>query len=439
MFTINFKNVFSLLSIIFILSQNVLYGHSFKPEPRGGHMATLVNDRIYFMGGSRPIPKNSAVWSQIHQYNLSDEVFNLDLSSSFNVDLPPFTDLSDNSRIPFGSEKGTAVLGGNGQRIYLIGGVQQNMVTSVYNATNSILWVYTIKTQQWSNSGSGTNGTPLPRRRSTGTIIDSKNVIYIFGGKVELDMGSSVFTIFDDLFTFDTNLLEWKNLSLPNHPSKRSHATATLIPNGRIIYIGGVTQSNPGDNGTRLLMTEIYVFDTIQLTWSLKTAKSPDSVNIDPRVGHTAVLAPDNHTIVIFGGTQDGFAQITAYPAFVLLDVKSEPFQYSAPTPSGQAPPPLAFHTATVYQNYMIVVFGNLTNDFGPSNNASSDVYLMTLSNYSWVTQFKPPDPNPTDNIIIICSIFGILVIIAVVGIMAWYHFVPLGLNPHQPDVDRPE
>ncbi|KAF0427867.1 galactose oxidase [Gigaspora margarita] len=375
MFTMEFKN---LLSIIFILSHNFLHGHSFKPESRGGHMATLVNDdRIFFFGGSRPIPMTSPAWNQTHQFNLSDEVFYLNLSSPFSVDSPPFTDLSDSSRMPFGSEKGTTVLGGNGQRIYLIGGVQQNMVTSDYNATNSILWIYTIKTQQWSNSGSGTHGTPLPRRRSAGTIIDSKNVVYTFGGKVELDMGSSMFTIFDDLFTFDTNLLEWKNLSLPNHPSKRSHVTATLIPDGRIIYIGGVTQSNPGDNGTRLLMTEIYVFDTIQLTWSLKTANKPDSVNIDPRVGHSAVLAPDNHTIVIFGGTQDGFAQITAYPVFILLDVKSEPFQYLATTPSGSAPPPLAFHTATLYQKYMIVAFGNDLSSFNNNYYACLCGYLL--------------------------------------------------------------
>ncbi|CAG8755050.1 21398_t:CDS:1, partial [Gigaspora rosea] len=162
---------------------NVLYGHSFKPEPRSGHMATLVNNKIYFMGGSRPIPKNSPVWSQTHQYNLSDEVFYLDLSSQFNIDSPPFTDLSDISRMPFGSEKGSTVLGDNGQRIYLVGGVQQNMATFNYNASDSVLWIYTIKSRQWNISGSGTHGTLMPSRRSTATIINSKSVIYIFGGK----------------------------------------------------------------------------------------------------------------------------------------------------------------------------------------------------------------------------------------------------------------
>ncbi|RIB29766.1 hypothetical protein C2G38_2055786, partial [Gigaspora rosea] len=253
-------------------------------------MATLVNNKIFFMGGSRPIPMNSPVWNQTHQFNLSDEVFYLDLSSSFNIDSPRFTDLSDISRMPFGSEKGSTVLGDSGQRIYLVGGVQQNMSTESYNASDSILWIYTINSQRWITSGPGTHGTLLPRRRSTATIINSKNVIYIFGGRVEIDTGSSVFTIYDDLFTFDTNLLEWNNLSLPNHPSKRSHCSATLMPDGRIIYIGGLTQSNPGEAAIRILMTEIYIFDTVQSTWSLKTANSRDSVNIGPRVGHTAVL-----------------------------------------------------------------------------------------------------------------------------------------------------
>ncbi|CAG8762563.1 5864_t:CDS:2, partial [Racocetra persica] len=90
----------------------------------------------------------------------------------------------------------------------------------------------------------------------------------------------------------------------------------------------------------------IYIFDTIASAWSQKSAVG----NIDPRVGHTALLAPDNHTIVILGGSQSyALNQTISYPVFVLLDVKSEPFQYSSPQPSGISPPPLSFHTATLY------------------------------------------------------------------------------------------
>ncbi|KAF0433289.1 galactose oxidase [Gigaspora margarita] len=112
-------------------------------------MAPLVNDRIYFFGGSRRIPMISPSWIQTHQFNLSDDVFYLDLSSQFIVDLPPLTDLSSTSRMPFGSERGVTVLG------------------------NSSLWTYNINSQRWGDSMSGTYGLPLPRRRSTAIIIDN--------------------------------------------------------------------------------------------------------------------------------------------------------------------------------------------------------------------------------------------------------------------------
>ncbi|CAG8686108.1 10908_t:CDS:1, partial [Racocetra fulgida] len=220
-------------------------------------MAALYNDKIFFVGGSRPIPKTSPAWNTTHQFNLSDEVFYLDLSSSFTVDLPPFTDLSATSRVPFGCEKGTIVSGINGARMYLVGGVQQDMTTFGYNTTNSILWIYNVNSQRWDTTGQGTDGAPLPRRRSTATTSDKNGVIYILGGRVEVDTGSNVFTIFDDFFMFDTLLLKWTNMtSLPNHPYKRSHSTATLMPDGRIIYIGGVTQSIPGVAATRISMNE---------------------------------------------------------------------------------------------------------------------------------------------------------------------------------------
>ncbi|CAG8442533.1 3021_t:CDS:2, partial [Scutellospora calospora] len=373
-----FKEIFYLL---FILSLNVLNIYSFIPEPRGGHTALLVNNKIFFFGGSRPIPKTSPQWNITHQYNLSDEVFYLDLSSQFSVDLPPFTDLSSTSRIPFGTEKGTTVIGNNGIRIFLVGGVQQDMTTFGYNTTNSSFWIYNMNSQKWGLSEQGTTGQPMPRRRSTGTVIDTKGVIYIFGGRVEVDIGSSVFTIFDDLFTFNILTLEWKNLSLPNHPSKRSHCSATLMPDGKIIYIGGVTQSFPGQPATKLDMTEY--------------ANSPK--NIDPRVGHTALL----------GGTNSyGLNQTTVYPNFVLLNVKSQPFQYSIITPSGKV--------ILVITSQM----SNITNDFGPSNETSSNIYLMNLSNYTWVTQYTnistpvgTPVGTPTSTkpdiklIVILCAV----------------------------------
>ncbi|CAG8483299.1 7335_t:CDS:2, partial [Gigaspora rosea] len=78
MVTANFKDVFSLLGIIFILSLNVHSKvHSFKPEPRVGHMETLVNDRIYFFGGGVQQDMktfgNNATNSSLWSYNINSQ------------------------------------------------------------------------------------------------------------------------------------------------------------------------------------------------------------------------------------------------------------------------------------------------------------------------------------------------------------------------------
>ncbi|CAG8743746.1 6750_t:CDS:2, partial [Racocetra persica] len=78
---------------------------NFTPEGRGGHVAAIVKDKIYFMGGSRRVSDDNPIKKKfpIRGYNLSDEVFSLDLTSSFSRDSPPFIDLSGTSRMLYGS------------------------------------------------------------------------------------------------------------------------------------------------------------------------------------------------------------------------------------------------------------------------------------------------------------------------------------------------
>ncbi|CAG8615382.1 15924_t:CDS:2, partial [Racocetra fulgida] len=72
----------------------------------GGHEAVLLKNTIYFMGGSRAIPNASPFKSSIRGYNLSNEIFYLDLASSFSTTSPPYVDLSGTSaRLQYGNEK----------------------------------------------------------------------------------------------------------------------------------------------------------------------------------------------------------------------------------------------------------------------------------------------------------------------------------------------
>ncbi|CAG8513704.1 6209_t:CDS:2, partial [Dentiscutata erythropus] len=323
-----------------------------RPEGRGGHESVQVEDKLYFMGGSRLIPSSNP-----KQYNLSDEMFYLDLSTQFDTENPPFTDLTDvTSRMLYGNEKGAAVLGGlNKSNIYLIGGTQVNLSTINWNVTNQIInwnvtdqFIYIYKTKTvslgWGNLEQGVKGTQPSRRRSTSTVINSNGTIYIFGGRVELDMGSSTLILYNDLYQFDTILLSWNQIIAPNAPSPRSHSTATLLPGGKIIYIGGVSQDTPGSQTNLLNM--------------LETASS--SFLIQPRVGHSSVLTPDNNSIIIMGGTSSyQLNQTTVFPR-------------------------------------------NITNNVTDSNETSSKIYLLYIPCFTWESTFTPgrsdcKDTHPED------------------------------------------
>ncbi|CAG8673481.1 14980_t:CDS:2, partial [Dentiscutata heterogama] len=307
---------------------------SFIPEGRAGQEAILIGTQLYFMGGSRLIPPSNPIKSNIRGYNLSDEVFFLDLSSTFSTNNPPYVDLSDaGARMKFGNEKGTVVLGGPSKEdAYLIGGTQQDLallnkddqnitITSnqtlmieeifkTYNATDQMIFIYRHAARTWRQLGQGVIGTQPSRRRSTSTVVDQNGKIYIFGGRIEFDMFSHPLILYNDLYTFDTTLLAWNKIDATNAPSVRSHATPILLPSGKILYIGGVTQPAPGITTTLLEMTQ----------------NASSSFQVQPRVGHTATLTPDNKTIVIVGGTSSNITNndVPSYetnPNIYLLDV----------------------------------------------------------------------------------------------------------------------
>ncbi|CAG8660232.1 4941_t:CDS:2 [Dentiscutata erythropus] len=326
----------------------------FTPEGRSGHVAVIVNNQIYFMGGSRLIPDGNPIKSSIRKYNLSNEVFSLDLTSQFSTINPSYVKLPD-SQMAYGSEKGTAVVGGPSKEdVYLVGSTLQNLtllnqidnnatITSnqtlminelinTWNVTNQPIFVYRPSVQSWFSPDS--QGGPMIRRRSTSTVIDQNGrIIYMFGGRAQIETGSLTLICFNDLYTYDTTVSKWSQINAANAPSPRSNSPAILLQNGKILYIGGVYQISPGEATLPIDMNNI--------------AKS--SIPIQARAGHTATLTPDNKTIIIIGGTSS-----------------------------------------------------NITNNETSSNETNPYIYLLDLPCKSWVTIFKPGEsscPKPSVNV----------------------------------------
>ncbi|CAG8621069.1 17753_t:CDS:2, partial [Gigaspora rosea] len=92
---------------------------------------------------------------------------------------------------------------------------------------------------------------------------------------------SSRDNLFGDIYILDTLSLTWAQGSNVSAPTPRVDFTATLLNNGLILYIGGVAAV-----GT-IYMSEIATGDTL-----------------NSRSCHTAVLSPDGH-VIIYGGVTD--------------------------------------------------------------------------------------------------------------------------------------
>ena len=60
--------------------------------------------------------------------------------------------------------------------------------------------------------------------------------IYLFGGSIDNHLNVAIYNNFDIL---DTNQLIWSMGSNLNIPPPMDEARASLLPDGRIVYIGG--------------------------------------------------------------------------------------------------------------------------------------------------------------------------------------------------------
>ncbi|CAI2175346.1 13963_t:CDS:2 [Funneliformis geosporum] len=215
------------LHFIFIIIYLLLIVESFTPVERYGHSSVLVGNKIYFFGG-------------YDGRNYTNEVFYLDLSQKFDTELPPWTDLTSNSGIGFKSSWATTVAindKNNNPIIFLIGGVNLDQVGG--SAFTSLVYTFNLQSGQWKIPK--IKGTETVRRSYIQAVVDETGKIYVFGGLFD---GSTGLEMSQDMIILNTNDLTLSYGTITNSPLKRYLYTATLLPNGMILYIGGLEYDN---------------------------------------------------------------------------------------------------------------------------------------------------------------------------------------------------
>ncbi|RIA89141.1 hypothetical protein C1645_213461 [Glomus cerebriforme] len=206
-----------------------------KPKKRYRHTTTLVGKRLYVLGGIGDDP------------NTGKQFFYLDVSIPFNAKELLWQDSTSTNIVPSHDDAASVTGGANNNTLILYSGS--------LDATKPLIYTLDAQNNLWSNPK--LNVINIERKVQLTGVADYNGKMYLFGG-----MLSNVDNVMlNDMLIFDTVNLNWGKGSVVNAPTQRRNYGATLLPNGKIIYIGGI-------NGDHLPLNEVYLYDTINDAWS---------------------------------------------------------------------------------------------------------------------------------------------------------------------------
>ena len=166
------------------------------------------------------------------------------------------------------------------------------------------------------------NGTwPQPRFSHSSVILqdqeseDDSERMVIFGG--------NNFDAVNELFSYDVGRREWTQLKpAGDKPSKRYGHQAVATSDGRMVIFGGYNGSFLND------VYELSANTTAPKWRRVRTTGEPPIA----RDGHSAVIAPDGHTMLVFGGF-DGKKQLDDVHALDTQTFTWTQLSAAAPTP----------------------------------------------------------------------------------------------------------
>jgi len=126
----------------------------------------------------------------------------------------------------------------------------------------------------------------VPRKNFTATLLPNGKIL-LCGGETT---GTATVTASAELYDPATNTIE----TLPNMATARTLHTATLLPNGKVLIAGGENGTNAADAGSAST-SSADLFDPATKTF---TATGPLA---ETRSRHTATLLPDGKVLMVGG------------------------------------------------------------------------------------------------------------------------------------------
>nr|CAG8535059.1 7328_t:CDS:2 [Entrophospora candida] len=369
------------LAIILICVNNV-DGVLTNVAGRYGHTATLIDNKLYFIGGRG---EKDAFVSSLIVVDMSQPFNLLDVSTwpaqeITDNDLKLNDDGSGNNLLALPKINGHSASSGIGDKlndIIIIGGSVQDPIAT----QNQNVLIFDTITKRFVNpaiiqqksTNAVVNNSPT-RRYEHSCVIDQYGEIWIYGGKSDDSTGSQKSYVNADMWGLNSPLLpeaiQWQNYgSLESSPGSLQQHTVSLISGNRMVVLGGMNDLFLLDD-----FKNIHVYDLNANNWSTYAATGNIPAS---RRDHSAVVL-NNTKIIIYGGADERNSVI--YADVAVLD--TDTWIWSTPTTTG-TPIQRFRHTATLIGINMVVAFGNV------GLKADSSMYVLNTANWSWSYDYQ--------------------------------------------------
>ncbi|RIB05652.1 hypothetical protein C2G38_2117858 [Gigaspora rosea] len=297
---------------------------------------------------------------------------------SFNTATPPW---NKDIGMPIGYVLGASCVSPIDNSVFLVGGRMYIPNTANNYLGSSPVYVFNSNISVWTTPNIIGYNSSFKMRNQIQPVIDNYGKVYIFGGTNYTGFNASSVG-YNDMSILNTTSMIWSTLAIfTNAPPILLSYTATLLPTGILVYIGGfkVTLTGSVIPYEPVNMYEIQTFNTKNYSWSTKVV-----------CGASIAL---NGDIIIYGGTMWNDTTIPSTPYIAKLNTSS--WMWYIPNLSQINSPQLCFHSAAIYGDYMIIAFGQIPSKTSISFvSLSNTLYILDIKSYTWVTSFNPNQSN---------------------------------------------
>ncbi len=349
--------------------------------PRQGHTATRLPDgRVLVAGGyNEPDPRVAGTW--LNSAEIYDRASNtwttvapmLAARSSHTATLLP------NGKVLVVGGNGPSLLssaeiydpvantwstaGNAGARDSHTATLLANGMVLVVGGSGSTGAIATVALYDPASPTTWTAAAPLPTARYSHSASLMPN------GQVLVTAGFGAVSALGDTLLYDPATNVWTSVAPPVY--KRYGHTATLLANGKLMVAGGTVNVN----GAVSLTNTIELIENANLSWGAAGALA------HARASHTATLLPNGKVLAVGGHAPAGAPVVTttavANPGSVeIFDPVNGNFWMAGPdlaTPRGG-------HTATLLTNGKLLVAGGVAGTSYPVGTESYDLALNTWS-----------------------------------------------------------